>query len=107
MKRVIAINYSQFYDPLTETEFEKVMDQSTGCFLGIASVSDKVAKDYDKRVGFRVLTDDEYAAITTPPALPEVTDPETGDPLSDAAKLEGANAGPDAGNSPPPPPPAS
>ena len=94
-------NYDRFFDLATKVQFVPVLDLRTGCFTGIADVSEKQAKAFKGRFGFRILTDEEYLEMTSVPEVVEPDAPNTGDPLSDMAKEQGQGEGMP---SPPPPP---
>lgn len=106
MPKVLAQNYSNFYDIRTNVQFQPVKDRRSECFVGVAVVDKATIEFYQEREGFRVLSDEEYLEMTSEPQEPELTEPETGDPLKDAAnKGEPAPAGSPLGSAPPPPPP--
>jgi len=111
MFRVLIQNYSRFFDPATKIEFAPVLDRPSGCYVGVATVDEDTAVHYDGRPGFQVLTDAEWEAVNALPVPAEREEPETGDPLADAAREQNPGdgsgedpaAGRDLGGPPPPP----
>jgi hypothetical protein len=97
MTNVLIYQYSHFYHPTTDTEFTPVCDCKSGAWLGIAEVDEttdagKLKLDaFAKNPCFKILSADEYAALTSLPAAPDAAIL-TGDPLSDAALVTDTTA---------------
>jgi hypothetical protein len=85
MPRVVTRVHSTFYDMKRKVQFSPVLDQRTGCFVGVAQVSDEHAAEFAEHEHFEVVSDEDYLEMVTVPSAPEPTEPGTGDPLSDAA----------------------
>lgn len=85
MPRVMLSNFSTFYDTITRTQFDPVLDKRTGCFVAVAEVDDAQAATFAERPAYRVIDDAEWLAMTTRRPAPEPTQPLTGNPLTDAA----------------------
>ncbi len=70
MPKVICHHYSSYRDLLTKVQFDSVLDHRSGCYVGMAEVDDEAAAKFDGREGFEVLTDAEFAALSTAPPKP-------------------------------------
>jgi hypothetical protein len=105
--KVVNRNYSTFFDTTTNIQFDKTLDRVSGCYVAVAEVDKKTAKSYEDRAGFEVLTGAEYAEMTTTPEALEPDEPETGDPINDAAAQQAAANGEQSQPPGPPKPPAS
>lgn len=67
MPKVICEKYSNYRDLLTKVQFNSVLDHRSGCFVGLAEVDDETAAKFDGREGFEVLSEAEFAALSTAP----------------------------------------
>ncbi len=88
MAKLLIDNHSTFYDIQTEVQFSPVLDRTTGCFVGVADVDPVTAAKYAGREHFRLLDDAEFLAMTELKREPVAEEPQTGDPLTDAAGEE-------------------
>lgn len=90
MPKVINRNFSTYFDMVTNTQFERMLDRQAGVYIAVADVAPKVAKSFDGRYGFEVLTPEQYTAMTTTPEPEDPEEPETGNPVTDAAAAQAA-----------------
>ena len=87
MFRLVSDKFSTFYDLRTRAQFASTLDRRSGLFVGVAHVSDRAtAEDLCDRCGARVVSDEEWLAMTVPAPLPEKDAPVTGDVLPDIAQ---------------------
>jgi len=85
MPKVLIKNHSTFYDTKRKVQFNPLLDRRSGCFVGVADVDTETAETYEGHPHFQVLTDEEYLEMVTVPSDPVPVEPNTGDPLGDAA----------------------
>jgi hypothetical protein len=115
MPYVINRKWSKHWDMTTDTQLDPVLDVRAGMYIAAAHVDSKKAKLFGKHPDYEVLTDDEYRDLTTAPVEegPDLTEPLTGEPLTDAALVKNQAAGSvqteeeKQQNGPPEPPPSS
>jgi hypothetical protein len=81
MKNIIITSYSSYYDIQTETQFQSILDRSTGCFVGHAVVENEVADAFADRPNFIVMDDAEFAEWSKGESVPVVP---TGNPSTEA-----------------------
>lgn len=112
--KVLIITYSTYFDVQTGIQFEPVLVRHTGCYHGVADVTEEQAKAFEGRPAFVVMDAETFGKMTTEPEEPEPTEPTTGDPMTDASLAASAasagNSGAAGGGSPlngPPAPPTS
>lgn len=96
MPRVQISSYSKFYHAETGAAFHPVLDQRTGCYVGIADVDTETAEKLAGNAAFQILSDEEFADLSEKPAEPEPEPSQTGDPLTDKATAP-AKSGPQSG----------
>lgn len=85
MPRVRMTNFSTFYDVQNRVQFSPVLDKRSGCFVAVAEMDDEPAAKYEGNERFEVIDDTEFLAMVSNPKQAEPSEPNTGDPLSDAA----------------------
>ncbi|HTE16865.1 MAG TPA: hypothetical protein VK689_00615 [Armatimonadota bacterium] len=108
--KVLIESYSRYFDVQTRVQFSPVLDQRSGCYVGVADLPEEVAECYLDRPGFEVLSDEEFVSLTSAPEKPVPAASQSGDPLTDQANVGSGAAAPaggstPAGQAPPPPPP--
>ena len=81
MPRVQSLQYDMFTDQRHNIRFTPHADVRRNCQVGIAEITDDQVELFEGRDGFKVLTDEEFAAMVgyTPMPTP------SGDPLQDEA----------------------
>ena len=116
--KVIARQYSKYYDLQTGVQFEEILDRLSGTYVGFADVSEQQASKFQGREHFELVSDEVFAARTEFNRPAEPQEPNTGDPIADLVKQQGIPQvppiiGPDAegaltslGLGAPPPPPS-
>lgn len=92
MPRVLIENYSNFYCTRTKVQFNPILDRRTGCYVGLADVTPEQAEAFANRGGFRLISDEEFLAMSGISLAPASAQPASGEPLQDAATAKKAEA---------------
>jgi hypothetical protein len=66
MPNVIIRSYNTFFDHATGVQFNPVLDQTTGLYIGLATVSQDQVSAFAKNSAYEVLTDQQLSALTAP-----------------------------------------
>jgi hypothetical protein len=65
MQTVVIRKYSTFFDPITSTQFDPVLDKAAGVYIGMAQVDDSLVAHFQANPAYTVLTSGQYASLAT------------------------------------------
>ena len=65
MQTVIIRKYSTFFDPITSTQFNPILDKAAGVYIGVAQVDDSEAAHFAANSSYELISEDAYSALLT------------------------------------------